>query len=142
MKAAEVMIPIFDLQTHHSKVQVPTEFDLRDLAKKFAVFPLKIIQMNGRRKLLLAMKNPFDQQAVQDVEFRAGLTVVPVQADNKDIQWLIHTHYFGRKLSPTPSKHHDEVTHDVFAQFELVSKIQNRPDWISESIKPFTKDGE
>jgi hypothetical protein len=139
MKAADAMIPVFDLQTHHSKVEVPHDFDLRDLSRKYAVFPLKVITMNGRRRLLLAMKNPFDGKAVLDIEFRAGMDVVPVQADNKDIQWLIQTHYFGKKMSPLPSRT-DEVTHDVFAQFEIVSKVHERPEYFSESLKPFSKE--
>ena len=140
MKAAENMIPVFDLQTHHNKVEVPSEFDLRDLAKKYSVFPLKVILLNGRRRLLLAMKNPYDQKATLDVEFRSGMSVLPVQADDKDVQWLIQTHYFGRKLSPTPSIHNEEITHDVFAQFEHVSKVQMDPTFISESLQPFTKE--
>jgi hypothetical protein len=140
MNAPENTIPMFDLQMHHDKVEVPTEFDLRDLSKKYSVFPLKVIFLNGRRRLLLAMKNPFDHQAILDVEFRAGMSVMAVQADDKDIQWLIQTHYFGRKLSPTPSQNADEFTHDVFAQFELASKVQNDPRWMSDSLKPFTKE--
>jgi hypothetical protein len=138
MKAA---IPVFDLQTHHSKVQVPTEFDLRDLAKKFAVFPLKLIAVNGRRRLLLAMKNPRDDAAIRDVEFRAGITVMPVQADNKDIQWLIQTHYYGRKLSPLPSQDEfPEFVADVFSQVSVAAEHQENPGWVSESIKPFVND--
>jgi hypothetical protein len=127
MKALMTMMPIFDLQTHHSKVEVPWEFDLRDLAKKYSVFPLKVISMNGTRRLLLAMKNPYNHNATRDVEFRAGMPIIAVQADDKDIRWLIQTHYYGQKLSPIPSGYED-VTHDVFAQFEIVSKIQEAPD--------------
>lgn len=139
MKPLETMIPVFDLQTHHSKVEVPQGFDLRDLSRKYAVFPLKLITVNGRRKLLLAMKNPFDGQAVLDVEFRSGLSVVPVQADDKDIQWLIQTHYYGKKLSPLPSNT-DEVTHDVFAQFEIVSEVHEMSERFQETIRPFSKE--
>ncbi|MDB5037844.1 MAG: hypothetical protein JWQ35_1372 [Bacteriovoracaceae bacterium] len=134
MKTEETSVPVFDLQTHHSRVEVPTDFDLRDLAKKYSVFPLKVIIMDGRRRLLLAMKNPFDQKPVLDVEFRSGMSVVPVQADEQDIVWLMQTHYFGKKLSPRPSAHTEDVTHDVFEQFEMM------PDWKSQTIKPFSKE--
>jgi len=134
-------IPVFDLQTHHQKVQVPTEFDLRDLSRKYHIFPLKVISQNGRKRLLLAMANPYDHQAILDAEFRAGINVIPVQADQKDIQWLVQTHYFGRKLSPEPSEMEREVTHDVFQQLEMTTDAQKRPEWVSEMLKPFT-DGE
>lgn len=114
-------VPTFDLQSHHSKVQVPTEFDLRDLAKKYSVFPLKIVSISGRRRLLLAMRNPFDNNAILDVEFRAGTTVIPVLATEGDIQWLIHTHYYGRKITPTPSMVDPTIVYqDVFEQLEGV----------------------
>jgi hypothetical protein len=136
----EKTLPIFDLQTHHSRVQVPTEFDMRDLARKFSVFPLKTISQNGRKRLLLAMRNPYDAQAIMDCEFRSGMDVIAVQADDKDIQWLIQTHYFGRKLSPSPSHSEHEISHDVFAQLEMTSGAQKQPDWMGPSIQPFTNE--
>ena len=86
------------------------------------------------------MKNPYDDKATIDVEAKSVLSILPVQADDKDVQWLIQTHYYGRKLSPTPSVITEEITHDVFAQFEHVSKVQQDPRFISESLQPFTKE--
>lgn len=133
-------MPVFDLQTHHARVQVPTEFDLRDLSRKYSLFPLKVIIQNGLKKLLLAMRNPYDQQAILDTEFRSGMTVIPVQADEKDIQWLVQTHYFGRKLSPLPSKNEDDFTHDVFEQLEMTTGAQAQPDWMNGILQPFVDD--
>lgn len=134
----EITLPIFDLQTHHNKVMVPSDFDFRDLAKKYSVFPLRIINQNGRRRLLLAMRNPFDHKATLDCEFRAGMTVVPVQADESDIQWLMQVHYYGRRLSPTPTTVDRGTVHDMFSQFQEVSDAQAQPDWIGEMLQPFT----
>lgn len=134
----EITLPIFDLQTHYNKVVVPTDFDCRDLAKKYSVFPIRVITQNGRKRLLLAMRNPFDHKATLDVEFRAGMTVVPVQADEADIQWLIQVHYYGRRLSPTPTtEDRPAVIHDMFSQFQEVSDAQAQPDWIGEALQPF-----
>ncbi len=128
-------IPTFDLQTHHEKVEVPKEFDLRDLAKKYSVFPLKVIQMNGRRRLLLAMRNPYDNNAILDVEFRAAMPVVSVLANEGDIQWLIHTHYYGRKIAPTPSMSDPTIVfQDVFEQLETSIKEANES---KTGFKPF-----
>ncbi len=132
-----VVIPSFDLQKHHHKVKVPTNFDLRDLAKKHSVFPIKVISQNGRKKLILAMRNPTDHQVIYDVEFRSSMQVLPVQADDVDIQWLIQKHYYGRPLTHTSIERPREVTHDVFEQLTMTSDAQERPDWITEALDQF-----
>jgi len=129
--------PSFDLQKHHSKVRVPTEFDLKDLARKYHVFPLRVIHRDGKKRLLLAMRNPGNQSAIYDVEFKAGLTVIAVQADEIDIQWLIQKHYYGRQLSPTPNVKTPEITHDLFEQLAITTDAQKRPDWVNDSIHRF-----
>lgn len=140
-KNDRTMIPVFNLQAHHDKVEIPADFDLRDLARKYEVFPLKIVFHSGRRRLLLAMRNPFDHNAIHDVEFRAGLSVIPVQADPVDIQWLVQTHYFGRKLSPTPTDPAiADVSHNVFEQLEITTDAQKRPQWLGESLERFTEE--
>jgi hypothetical protein len=131
-------IPVFQLQLHHDKVQVPTEFDLRKLARKYLIFPLKIITPSGRKKLLLAMANPFDHQAIQDVEFATGLGVMPVQADRVEIQWLIQVHYFGRKLSPVAIVQESDVTRDLFSQLEMTTDEQKQPDWLKHGLHTFS----
>jgi hypothetical protein len=131
------VIPTFDIEKHHSKVKVPTDFDLRDLAKKFSIFPLKVVTQAGKKRLLLAMRNPRDQKLIYDVEFRAGMPVVPVQADDVDVQWLIQKFYFGRPLTPTPLDRPREVTHDMFEQLTMTTDAQEKPDWISEALDQF-----
>jgi hypothetical protein len=96
-------IPSFDLQRHHSWVELPTDFDMRDLVRKFLVFPLKIVRVDNQSRLLLAMRDCFHQEAIQEVEFRSGLKVIPVLASELDIRWLVHRHLYGRSLTPTPS---------------------------------------
>lgn len=97
------VFPSFDLQRHHSWVSIPTEFDMRDLVRKHLVFPLKIVQIDAQPRLLLAMKDCFNSAAIQEVEFRANMEVIPVVADELDIRWLVHRHVYGRSLTPTPS---------------------------------------
>lgn len=131
------LIPVFDLQTHHSKVQIPTGFDMKDLARKYMIFPLKAVSQNGRKCVLLAMVNPHDQKAIADVEFRSGLTVIAVQADRVDVQWLIQTHYFGRRLSPVANVHATAVSHDLFAQLEMTTDEQEKPSWAKDGLQSF-----
>jgi len=132
-------IPVFNLQSHHAKVQVPAEFEMKDLCRKYFVFPLKLINSNGTKRLLLAMLNPQDHRAIADVEFRSGVSVMPVQADRVDINWLIQTHYFGRKLSPVAQVDEGDISHDVFAQLELTTDEQKKPEWVDQSIRAYEK---
>ena len=131
-------IPTFHLQKHHSQVRVPHEFDLRDLSRKYHIFPLRVIKKTGKKRLLLAMRNPHDHKAIDDVEFRSGVVVIPVQADEIDIQWLIHKHYYGRPLTPTPSLKPEEVTHDLFEQLTITTDAQKRPNWVNENLELYT----
>lgn len=132
-----IEIPVFNLQAHHSRVQVPESFDMKDLARKYGCFPLKLIQQGTQKRLLLAMVNPFDQRAIADVEFRSGVTVTPVRADKVDVQWLIQTHYFGRKLSPVAQVAESDISHDVFAQLEMTTDEQNKPEWAKDGLQAF-----
>ena len=97
------LVPSFDLQRHHAWVELPTEFDMRDLVRKYLVFPLKVVRIDNQPKLLLAMRDCLQAEAIQEVEFRSGLKVVPVLATELDIRWLVHRHLYGRSLTPTPS---------------------------------------
>jgi hypothetical protein len=110
----DLTFPLFDLQRHHERVEVPTQFDLRDLCRKFEVFPLKLVHMSKEAQLLLAMKNPLDQEAIKEVESRVSAPIIPIQADSKDIQWLISTHFFGQKLAPPPSNQMDKIGIQLF----------------------------
>lgn len=130
-------IPVFNLQAHHAKVQVPTDFDMRDLARRYSVFPLKVVAHNGMKRLLLAMVNPHDAKAISDIEFRSGITILPVQADKVDIHWLIQTHYFGRKLSPVAHVAQSDVIHDTFQQLEITTGEQDRPDWLRDGLQAY-----
>lgn len=127
-------IPTFDLQRHHSKLKVPIDLDLKELAIRYSIFPLKVIRKGGKKVLLLAMRNPKNQQAIFDVEFKAGLPVVAVQTDDIDIQWLIQKYYYGRPLSPTPLKRPHEVTHDLFEQLASTADGPQHPNWVDDPL--------
>lgn len=124
-------IPSFDLQRHHAKIKVPENFDLRDLARKLQIFPLKLISIQGKLRLLLAMKNPRDQQAIMSVEMRTGMPVIPVQAEATDIQWLIQKHYYGRPLTPRPSYRPKDLSHQLFESLVLEPVVDKGPEHLS-----------
>ena len=107
-------IPAFDLQRHHSQLDVPQDLNLRDLARKHKVFPLRVISWNGSDELLLAMTNPKNLEAIQQVEAKTGKKVIPVQAESVDVQWLIQKYYYGCSLTPHPSLRPLDFNHELF----------------------------
>lgn len=107
-------IPSFDLQRHHAKVQLPDNIDLREIARKCHVFPLKLVSWQGEDFLLLAMLNPKDQLTIAKVEEKTQMKVLPVQAEALDIQWLIQKYYYGMQNTPRPSFRPKELAHQLF----------------------------
>lgn len=62
----------------------------RELAEKRHVIPLSI---EGRQTLKLAMADPLDIQAIDDIRFASGLDVEPVVTTSSDIEWAIEKYY-------------------------------------------------
>lgn len=137
----KVTIPSFDLQSHYHRISVPLDLDLRQLSRQHLVFPLRVVNSNGRKRLLLAMRDPYNQTAITDVEFRVSMAVIPVQADEIDIQWLIQKFYYGRELTPPHSYKPIEVIHDFFEQLAICSDEQDNLTWETDLLKPFGIDG-
>jgi len=128
-RSRQERIPSFSLLTDKALIDFKPDLDFVDLSAKYRVFPLRFFLENGRKRMLLAMKNPFDVEAIRNCEFRAGVPVVPVQARERDIAWLIRTYYFHEKLrmdyfeaemsTETLSEEQAEVTQDVFQQLAI-----------------------
>lgn len=125
--------PKFDLKKHLEKINPPLHLDLRKLSQKYLAFPLKVVRRNGRNRLLLAMRNTSNHQAIYDIEFKAGMSVIPVQADEVDIQWLIHKYFLGRTLNTASEPSYDDVTHNMFEQLSITTDAQARPDWVENT---------
>jgi type IV pilus assembly protein PilB len=62
----------------------------QDLARRYKVIPLEVIAGN---KLRLAMKNPLDVFATDEIRLITGKEVVPVIATEEDIQFAIQEAY-------------------------------------------------
>ncbi|HEX9764628.1 MAG TPA: ATPase, T2SS/T4P/T4SS family, partial [Candidatus Acidoferrales bacterium] len=61
----------------------------QDLARKHVCLPVKI----EGKALVLAMANPADFEAIQEIEFSSGVTIRPVVASRTEILDGIATHY-------------------------------------------------
>lgn len=67
----------------------------QDLARRYKVIPIS--KNNG--KLTLAMKNPLDVFALDEVRLITGSDVEPVISAEEDITWAISEHYSGISTS-------------------------------------------
>ncbi|OHB34058.1 MAG: hypothetical protein A2X84_01080 [Desulfuromonadaceae bacterium GWC2_58_13] len=87
-----------------------------DYALQKGVFPLKLEQKN----LYLAMVNPLDMDAIDDITFRTGLRVFPCVTTPGEIQTAVHRHYLGGRPNEPEQKDSDWWTILVVDDQELV----------------------
>ena len=87
------------------------------LARKYNAVPVRIKDdSSGRQNLLVAMSNPLDMKAIEEIEFASGIKVLPVLAKDSQIQALIRRYYaedteIANEKRPSPEKPDAEKTH-------------------------------
>jgi hypothetical protein len=81
-----------------------------NLVRKHHAVPVQIKKdPSGKNTLLLAMSNPMDINAIEEIEFATGIKVVPVLAKDSQIHALIRRYYeedtnIPRGEKPPPKK--------------------------------------
>jgi type IV pilus assembly protein PilB len=88
-----------------------------DLAAKYLVIPVK----RFGRKLTLAMVNPGDVAAIEDIKFATGFEIDPVVATDEAILKIVQSHYHVQKLL-TDVMHEIELADASGAQVQLVEE--------------------
>ena len=64
-------------------------------ATRYRLLPVQISQIGDQRVLQVAMADPLDAQAIEDMEFTTGATVEPMIALHSHLEEAIRTHYRG-----------------------------------------------
>lgn len=96
-----------------------------ELAHRYEVFPVKKIG----KTLILAMSNPSDIYAIEDISFNTGLDILPKVASALEINKLINEHYVVSKELST-LRDFEEETDD----FEIVdSDIEEEEEQVDIS---------
>ncbi len=72
----------------------------RTLCEQHSVFP---VALRGG-ELTLAVADPTNVAAVDDVQFRTGKTVRTVLAPQREIDWAIQRHYFNQRMPCPPPR--------------------------------------
>ncbi len=78
------------------------------VCEAYGLFPYAIEKMKGRRHLLVAMVDPLNLSAVEEVEFTAGMPVSARLAPLAAVHAAILRHYHQVNLQPEPAEE-DEV---------------------------------
>jgi len=85
-------LPVINLE----KVSVPPEVVRlvpKETAKKFKAVPVKVGDVGGKKSLFVAMANPLDLTAIEEIQFASGLRVQPVLAREKGIIYAMRQLY-------------------------------------------------
>jgi hypothetical protein len=75
----------------------------RRLAEQYDVFPIALReQPNGRRVLLLAMADPLNATAVDELGFTTDTIIKPAIAQISSLEQAIRRHYYGERVEIAP----------------------------------------
>jgi Type II secretion system (T2SS), protein E, N-terminal domain len=75
----------------------------RRIAEQYEVFPIALReQPNGRRLLLLAMADPLNAVAIDEIGFTTDTIVKPAIAQISSLEQAIKKHYYGARLDIAP----------------------------------------
>ncbi len=75
----------------------------RRVAEQYEVFPIALKeQQNGRRVLLLAMADPLNAVAIDEVAFTTDAVVKPAIAQISSLEQAIKKHYYGQRVDVAP----------------------------------------
>jgi hypothetical protein len=75
----------------------------RRIAEQYDVFPIALReQPNGRRLLLLAMADPLNATAVDEIGFTTDTIVKPAIAQISSLEQAIKKHYYGQRIDIAP----------------------------------------
>jgi len=85
-------IPILELEDIIIDAEVLRRVP-KKLAEKHSLLPVKVTTSFGKRTLLVVMSNPMDIEAINEVEFAAGIFVQPVLAKERDLLRALNKYY-------------------------------------------------
>lgn len=134
----ESIVEVLKQQLHINSVsltgvKIPTEIlklvpDVA-LLKKYAMIPYELDEQNARG-LRVAMSDPMDIMAIDDLSIVTGMDIIPVIATNSDIMRAIDKYYGGQEtkaMADRFTQERGEKEEDVKKQEEMQADIENSP---------------
>jgi type IV pilus assembly protein PilB len=120
----EFGIPVFDLNAYNKEV-IPKDVIKDSLIQKHAVIPL---QKRGNT-LFVAVSDPTNITALDEIKFNTGLTVEAVLAEADKLKSLIEGYLSSKDLSALNSDEGD----DEFGDFDLDSAEESEEQDVTQS---------
>lgn len=97
------------------------------VARAQRIVPLAVKEIKGKKRLVVATSDPTNFKAMDELQFRSGLPILPMVCPDSDVEWFIRKHYLGETdslplnyvsgISPMPE------TQDKDFQVDPVSSI-------------------
>jgi len=100
-----------------------------DVARKHMVVPLDIKEVNGKRVLFVAMSEPYNMDARDELGFLTGITVKPVIVTETQILHAIQKYYEGKnwlQIEPLSGKAPEIKTGDAAHGLPLNEEKENK----------------
>ena len=91
--ASKLGIPFVNLRKFNIEANITDHIPVK-IARRHHIMPL-CIQEN---KLIIAIEDPMNRTAVEDIRFHTKIFVEPIMATDDDIEWAINHHY-GAQIS-------------------------------------------
>lgn len=107
------------------------------MAVRYNMIPVKFMEKNGRKTIVVAVSDPMNIEILDDLRFMLGMEITPVIASDMAIFNAIEHFYFGRKKDfdlkiIEPVEEGSKITGDELYGF---SSINRRIDRIERSLK-------
>jgi hypothetical protein len=100
-----------------------------DVAKKYIALPVKRDDSSGKRRLFVAMSDPIDLAAIEEMQFVTGMRIVPVLCKESEILPAVER-YYGEVAK-------GEVTDDLTAWMKERSQRGKKSDqdkWLNDAV--------
>ncbi len=94
-------IPMVDLSKINTDARA-IELIRASMAEEHEIFPLAIKQYKGRKTLLLAMADPLNVSAIDEVAFITDMTIRPAIAQISSLRAAVRRHYFHEDVDIPP----------------------------------------
>ncbi|MCH5272966.1 MAG: Flp pilus assembly complex ATPase component TadA [Lachnospiraceae bacterium] len=99
------------------------------ILKKYAMIPFELDEKNSRG-LRVAMADPMDIMAVDDLSIVTGMDIIPVIATNSEVMRAIDKYYGGQETKAMADKftqEREEKEEDTKQQEEMNAEVENSP---------------
>jgi len=136
--ARQLGVPAVDLSAREIPPEVVQVLPVAT-CEKYKLFPFEIVkQERGPAKLWVAMSDPTNLEAVDEIRFRSGMSVSIAAAPTSAVEAAIRRYFHGERPEAKPRTGPPVVTHSFaehhYTPQELEEMGHRRPDSVATSV--------